>query len=158
MQGHSIWVILALSWLFCSGSHADQETGLQCDDLNVYRAVDLVLSAHNKGLTEGNQLALYQIIEAAQVGFEDIKFYYIVFCISFNPSNISSWIPFIFFIPVPEWIRQFSLSTFYSKGIQLHSRRRQNLARMWLSSRFLKGTNSKLETSCNMASSDYLFI
>ncbi|XP_047666570.1 kininogen-1 [Tachysurus fulvidraco] len=66
MQGHSIWVILALSWLFCSGSHAAQETRLQCDDLNVYRDVDLVLSAHNKGLTEGNQLALYQILEAAQ--------------------------------------------------------------------------------------------
>ncbi|KAG7327438.1 hypothetical protein KOW79_009044 [Hemibagrus wyckioides] len=66
MQGHRIWVFLALSWLFCSGSHADGEIRLQCDDSNVQDAVALVLSAHNKGLTEGNQLALYQILEAAK--------------------------------------------------------------------------------------------
>ncbi|KAK3533380.1 hypothetical protein QTP70_019325 [Hemibagrus guttatus] len=73
MQGHRIWVFLALSWLFCSGSHADDETKLQCDDSNVQDAVASVLSAHNKGLTEGNQLALYQILEAAKAQNESGK-------------------------------------------------------------------------------------
>ncbi|KAF4083099.1 hypothetical protein AMELA_G00136180 [Ameiurus melas] len=66
MQGHRIWVILALTWLFCSGSHASEETRLQCDDPNVQDAVASVLVAHNKELTEGNQLALYEILEAAK--------------------------------------------------------------------------------------------
>ncbi|XP_060796641.1 kininogen-1 [Neoarius graeffei] len=66
MQGHTIWVSLALTWLFCSASHADEETRLQCDDPNVQDIVASVLLAHNKELTEGNHLALYQILEAAK--------------------------------------------------------------------------------------------
>lgn len=73
MQGHRICVILALTWLFCSGSHADDETRLQCDDPNVQDAVTSVLSEHNKELTEGNQLALYQILEATKVSSGVIK-------------------------------------------------------------------------------------
>lgn len=72
MQGHSYWVILALTWLFCSELQADEETRLQCDDPNVHDAVALVLLAHNKELTEGNQLALYQITEAAKVGLVSV--------------------------------------------------------------------------------------
>ncbi|KAB5559047.1 hypothetical protein PHYPO_G00024360 [Pangasianodon hypophthalmus] len=64
MKGQRIWVILALTWLFCSGSYADEETRLQCDDPNVQDVVTSVLLTHNKDLTEGNQLALYQILEA----------------------------------------------------------------------------------------------
>lgn len=74
MQGHTIWVSLALTWLFCSASHADEETRLQCDDPNVQDIVASVLLAHNKELTEGNHLALYQIFEAAKVGLKVIKF------------------------------------------------------------------------------------
>lgn len=73
MQGHAIWVSLALTWLFCSGSYGDEETRLQCDDTNVQDVVASVLLAHNKELTEGNQLALYQILQAAKVGFKVIK-------------------------------------------------------------------------------------
>ncbi|KAI5609827.1 kininogen-1 isoform X1 [Silurus asotus] len=74
MQGHRIWVILALTWLFCSGSHADEETRLLCDDPSVNDAVAMVLSEHNKKLTEGNQLALYQILEAAKAQNESGEF------------------------------------------------------------------------------------
>ncbi|KAI5101177.1 kininogen-1 precursor [Silurus meridionalis] len=74
MQGHRIWVILALTWLFCSGSHADEETRLLCDDPSVNDAVAMVLSEHNKELTEGNQLALYQILEAAKAQNESGEF------------------------------------------------------------------------------------
>lgn len=66
-------MILALTWLYCTGSHADKDTRLQCDDPKVEDAVASVLLAHNKELTEGNQLALYQILEATKVGFEFIK-------------------------------------------------------------------------------------
>lgn len=75
MEGHGIWVILALMWLFCSGSHADEESRLQCEDPNVQDVVASVLLAHNKELTEGNQLALYQILEATKVGFKMMKYY-----------------------------------------------------------------------------------
>ncbi|TSK53785.1 Kininogen-1 [Bagarius yarrelli] len=79
MQGYSIWVVLTLSWLFCSKCHADQETSLQCDSLDVQDAVALIISAHNKELTEGNQLALYQIIKAAKTQNESVEFLSVIF-------------------------------------------------------------------------------
>ncbi|KAM9460843.1 kininogen-1 [Clarias gariepinus] len=74
MQGHRIWVILALTWLFCSESHANDETRLQCDDQSVEDIVSSVLLEHNKQLTEGNQLALYQILKAIKLKNESSEF------------------------------------------------------------------------------------
>ncbi|XP_062868954.1 kininogen-1 isoform X2 [Trichomycterus rosablanca] len=73
MRQHGIWVILASAWLLCSGARGDEEKNLQCDEKSVEDLVASALTAHNKELTDGAQLALYQVLEATKVKNETVK-------------------------------------------------------------------------------------
>ncbi|XP_076879949.1 kininogen-1 [Brachyhypopomus gauderio] len=66
MKGDKLCLLFALSCLFYVGSHGQAADSLSCGDKNVEEAVRLVLLMHNKGLTEGGQLALYQILKATK--------------------------------------------------------------------------------------------
>uniref|UniRef100_W5K236 Kininogen 1 n=1 Tax=Astyanax mexicanus TaxID=7994 RepID=W5K236_ASTMX len=66
MNRNRICVLFALTWLFYTGSLGQEDTRLQCDDKSVQDIVELALLQHNKNVTESNQLALYQIVEATK--------------------------------------------------------------------------------------------
>ncbi|XP_017541318.1 kininogen-1 [Pygocentrus nattereri] len=66
MKGDRIFALFALTWLFYVGSHGQEEARLQCEDQRVFNIVDFALLEHNKGLTAGGQLALYQVLEATK--------------------------------------------------------------------------------------------
>lgn len=68
MMRDKILVVFALAWLYCSTGHGQTDTSIQCDDKRVEDVVNLTLSKHNEILTEGAQLALYEILEATKVG------------------------------------------------------------------------------------------
>ncbi|XP_066504180.1 kininogen-1 [Hoplias malabaricus] len=57
-------LFFTLTCLFFVGSQGQVETRLQCDDKSVQDAVDLILLKYNKDLKEGEQLALYQVLQA----------------------------------------------------------------------------------------------
>ncbi|KAK7137365.1 hypothetical protein R3I93_017444 [Phoxinus phoxinus] len=66
MMRDKILVVFALAWLYCSVGHGQTDTSIPCDDKRVEDVVNLTLSTHNKILTEGAQLALYEILEATK--------------------------------------------------------------------------------------------
>lgn len=60
-------LIFGLIWLCCSVGHGQMDTNVPCDDKRVENVVNLALSKYNELLTEGSQLALYDIKEATKV-------------------------------------------------------------------------------------------
>ncbi|XP_035378983.1 kininogen-1 [Electrophorus electricus] len=66
MKADVLGLLLALTGLFHAGSHGQEDAGLPCSDKTVEDVVHLVLLLHNKDLSEGGQLALYQILEASK--------------------------------------------------------------------------------------------
>ncbi|XP_056123840.1 kininogen-1 [Rhinichthys klamathensis goyatoka] len=66
MTRDKILVVFALAWLYCSTGHGQTDTSIPCDDKRVEDVVNLTLSKHNEILTEGAQLALYEILEATK--------------------------------------------------------------------------------------------
>ncbi len=68
MMQDKILTVFALAWLYSSGGHGQTDIKILCDDKRVENVVNLTLSTHNKILTEGGQLALYEILEATKVG------------------------------------------------------------------------------------------
>ncbi|KAL6469529.1 hypothetical protein MHYP_G00230530 [Metynnis hypsauchen] len=66
MKGDRIFALFALTWLFYAGSHGQEEARLQCEDQRVFDIVDFALLQHNKGLTAGGQMALYQVLGATK--------------------------------------------------------------------------------------------
>lgn len=68
MMRDKILAVFALAWLYCSVGHGQTDTSIPCDDKRVEHAVNVTLSKHNEILSEGAQLALYEILEATKVG------------------------------------------------------------------------------------------
>ncbi|CAM4653496.1 hypothetical protein PO909_026907 [Leuciscus waleckii] len=66
MTRDKILVVFALAWLYCSSGHGQTDTKIPCDDIRVEDVVNFTLSKHNEILTEGAQLALYEILEATK--------------------------------------------------------------------------------------------
>lgn len=64
-----VLVISLQLWALGQGQELEPEQVLVfCDDKDVEAAVDLALVKYNEKLPYGNQLALYQILEASTVG------------------------------------------------------------------------------------------
>ncbi|KAI7789628.1 kininogen-1 precursor, partial [Triplophysa rosa] len=63
----------------CSGGHGQMDTSIPCDDKRVENVVNLALSKHNELLTEGSQLALYDIKEATKAQNESGEFFSVMF-------------------------------------------------------------------------------
>ncbi|XP_052395654.1 kininogen [Carassius gibelio] len=76
MMQDKILALFALAWLYSSGGHGQTDIKIPCDDKRVEDVVNLTLSTHNKILTEGSQLALYEILEAikGQNGSAEVVF------------------------------------------------------------------------------------
>lgn len=68
MTRDKILVVFALAWLYCSTGHGQTDPSIPCDDKRVEDVVNLTLTKHNEILTEGVQLALYEILAATKVG------------------------------------------------------------------------------------------
>lgn len=68
MMRDKILTVFALAWLYCATGHGQTDTRIPCDDKRVEDVVNVTLSKHNEKLTEGAQLALYEILEATKVG------------------------------------------------------------------------------------------
>jgi len=86
MTQDKILVVFALAWLYCSTGHGQTDISIPCDDKQVEDVVNLTLSKHNEILTEGAQLALYEILEATKVclfAFNNILQIYATF---FSPT------------------------------------------------------------------------
>ncbi|XP_077058240.1 kininogen-1 [Siphateles boraxobius] len=66
MMRDKILVVLALAWLYFSAGHGQTDSSIPCDDKRVKDVVNLTLTKHNEILTEGAQLALYEILEATK--------------------------------------------------------------------------------------------
>lgn len=66
MTRDKILVVFALAWLYCSSGHGQTDPSIPCDDKRVKDVVNLTLTKHNEILTEGAQLALYEILEATK--------------------------------------------------------------------------------------------
>ncbi|XP_067272463.1 kininogen-1 [Pseudorasbora parva] len=66
MMRDKILVVFALAWLHCSVGHGQTDTIIPCDDKRVEDVVNLTLSKHNEIITQGGQLALYEILEATK--------------------------------------------------------------------------------------------
>ncbi|KAK9967802.1 hypothetical protein ABG768_002169 [Culter alburnus] len=66
MMRDKILTVFALAWLYCATGHGQTDTRIPCDDKRVEDVVNVTLSKHNEKLTEGAQLALYEILEATK--------------------------------------------------------------------------------------------
>ncbi|XP_051766563.1 kininogen-1 [Ctenopharyngodon idella] len=66
MMRDKILTVFALAWLYCSTGHGQTDTRIPCDDKRVGDVVNVILTKHNEKLTEGAQLALYEILEATK--------------------------------------------------------------------------------------------
>lgn len=72
-------MVFALVWLYSSGGHGQTDIKIPCDDKRVENVVNLTLSTHNKILTEGGQLALYEILEATKAQNESVEVVFVRF-------------------------------------------------------------------------------
>ncbi|KAA0712492.1 hypothetical protein E1301_Tti020967 [Triplophysa tibetana] len=72
-------LVCGLVWLCCSGGHGQTDTSIPCDDKRVENVVNLALSKYNELLTEGSQLALYDIKEATKAQNESGEFFSVMF-------------------------------------------------------------------------------
>ncbi|NP_001005981.1 kininogen-1 precursor [Danio rerio] len=66
MARDKILTVLAMLWLYFCGGLAQTDSSVPCDDRRVEKVVNLTLGTHNKMITEGAQLALYEILEATK--------------------------------------------------------------------------------------------
>ncbi|XP_043087911.1 kininogen-1 [Puntigrus tetrazona] len=79
MTRDKILMVFALAWLYSSGGHGQTDVKIPCDDKRVENVVNLTLSTHNKILTEGGQLALYEILEATKAQNESVEVVFVRF-------------------------------------------------------------------------------
>ncbi|KAK2907258.1 hypothetical protein QQF64_018646 [Cirrhinus molitorella] len=79
MMRDKILMLFALAWLYSSGGHGQTDIKIACDDKRVENVVNLTLSTHNKILTEGAQLALYEILEATKAKNESSETVFVRF-------------------------------------------------------------------------------
>ncbi|KTG45399.1 hypothetical protein cypCar_00043538 [Cyprinus carpio] len=79
MMRDKILMVFALAWLYSSGGHGQTDIKIPCDDKRVENVVNLTLSTHNKILTEGGQLALYEILEATKTRNESVEVVFVRF-------------------------------------------------------------------------------
>uniref|UniRef100_A0A8C1KKV2 Cystatin kininogen-type domain-containing protein n=1 Tax=Cyprinus carpio TaxID=7962 RepID=A0A8C1KKV2_CYPCA len=79
MMRDKILMVFALAWLYSSGGHGQTDIKIPCDDKRVENVVNLTLSTHNKILTEGGQLALYEILEATKAQNESVEVVFVRF-------------------------------------------------------------------------------
>uniref|UniRef100_A0A672SSG0 Kininogen 1 n=1 Tax=Sinocyclocheilus grahami TaxID=75366 RepID=A0A672SSG0_SINGR len=79
MMRDKILTVFALAWLYSSGGSGQTDITIPCDDKRVEDVVNVTLSAHNKILTEGAQLALYEILEATKAQNESAEVVFVRF-------------------------------------------------------------------------------
>uniref|UniRef100_A0A9J8C7W6 Cystatin kininogen-type domain-containing protein n=1 Tax=Cyprinus carpio carpio TaxID=630221 RepID=A0A9J8C7W6_CYPCA len=79
MMRDKILTVFALAWLYSSGGCGQTDIKVPCDDKRVEDVVNLTLSTHNKILTEGAQLALYEILEATKAQNESAEVVFVRF-------------------------------------------------------------------------------
>ncbi|KAI2650125.1 Kininogen-1 [Labeo rohita] len=79
MMRDKILMLFALAWLYSSGGHGQTDIKIPCDGKRVENVVNLTLSTHNKILTEGAKLALYEILEATKVQNESSETVFVRF-------------------------------------------------------------------------------
>ncbi|XP_016423566.1 T-kininogen 2-like [Sinocyclocheilus rhinocerous] len=79
MMWDKILTVFALAWLYFSGGRGQTDIKIPCDDKRVEDVVNVTLSAHNKILTEGAQLALYEILEATKAQNESAEVVFVRF-------------------------------------------------------------------------------
>ncbi|XP_073700354.1 kininogen-like [Garra rufa] len=79
MMRDKILMLFALAWLYSSGGLGQSDIKIACDDKRVENVVNLTLSTHNKILTEGAQLALYEILEATKAQNESSETVFVRF-------------------------------------------------------------------------------
>ncbi|XP_016298205.1 T-kininogen 1-like [Sinocyclocheilus anshuiensis] len=79
MMRDKILMVFALAWLYASGGSGQTNIKIPCDDKRVENVVNLTLSTHNKILTEGGQLALYEILEATKAQNESVEVVFVRF-------------------------------------------------------------------------------
>ncbi|XP_023606268.1 kininogen-1-like, partial [Myotis lucifugus] len=67
-----IAIIFLCSRLLTSFAHQDQPQVVDCNDEDVFKAVDAALKKYNNGRKSGNQFVLYRITEVIKTGDRDI--------------------------------------------------------------------------------------